>query len=128
MAISMFEGFCRVVASLDVDKDDLKRYSTFVFDETYETLMMGKATAKVIGRDGIESRRSPDHEGPAGAHPRVRAGRQLEFTAGASTAEIPDCTGPTSSCCSPRRGRVVSCESSATVVTFARTDRDKRVV
>jgi hypothetical protein len=54
MAISTFERFFRAAASLDVDKDDLRRYSDFVNQKTYDMLIMGQATAKANGRDIIE--------------------------------------------------------------------------
>ncbi len=52
--ISKFERFFRVVASLDVDKSDIKRYNDFVNGETYDLLVRGEATAKANARDIIE--------------------------------------------------------------------------
>jgi hypothetical protein len=54
MAIPRFERFFRIVAGLDVDKDDLKRLSGFVFDEVYNLLIRAQATAKANLRDVIE--------------------------------------------------------------------------
>ena len=54
MAVPRFERFFRLAAGLDVDKDDLKRFSDFVFDETYDLLLMGRVAAKSNGRDVIE--------------------------------------------------------------------------
>ncbi|MFS0514972.1 DUF1931 family protein [Nostoc sp. UIC 10607] len=54
ISISKFERFFRTVAGLDVDKNDLKRYSDFVNHKTYDLLLRGQATAKANGRDIIE--------------------------------------------------------------------------
>jgi hypothetical protein len=54
MAIPKFERFFRVAAGLDVDKDDLKRFSDFVFDEIHDLLLIGRDAAKSNGRDVIE--------------------------------------------------------------------------
>ena len=51
---SKFERFFREAASLDVDKDDLKRYSDFVNHKIYDLLLRGKAAAKENGRDIIQ--------------------------------------------------------------------------
>src|ERR1700730_7693273 len=71
MGIAKFERFFRLAAGLDVDKSDLKRYSDFV-------------NQKISG--GSESKRprhhralrSADHQGAAGAHPRVREYRRAD--------------------------------------------------
>jgi hypothetical protein len=54
MAISRFERFFRLAGDVDVDKDDLKRYSDFVFQRVYDLLVRAKATARANGRDVIE--------------------------------------------------------------------------
>jgi hypothetical protein len=54
MAVSKFERFFRAAAEVDVDKDDLKRFSDFVGDQLVDLLIMGEATAKANGRDVIE--------------------------------------------------------------------------
>jgi len=54
MAVHRFERFFRRVGGLDVDKQDLKRYSDFVLDKTYDMLVIAQATAKANGRDVIE--------------------------------------------------------------------------
>jgi hypothetical protein len=54
MGVPKFERFFREAASLDVDKDDIKRYSDFVNEEIYDLLVIGQATAKANGRDVIE--------------------------------------------------------------------------
>jgi hypothetical protein len=54
MSIDKFERFFRVAAGLDVDKKDLKRYSDFVNQKTYDLLIRGKAAATANGRDIIQ--------------------------------------------------------------------------
>jgi hypothetical protein len=54
MAVAKFERFFRLAAGLDVDKDDLKRFSDFVFDEMYDLMLIGRVAAKSNGRDVIE--------------------------------------------------------------------------
>ena len=54
MAISKFERFFRLAASLDVDKSDIKRYADFVNQKIYDLLLMGVATAKTNDRDVIQ--------------------------------------------------------------------------
>ena len=54
MAVPRFERFFRLAAGLDVDKDDLKRFSDFVFEEIYDLLLMGRVAAKSNQRDVIE--------------------------------------------------------------------------
>jgi hypothetical protein len=54
MGISQFERFFRLVASLDVDKDDLKRFDDFVNEKIYDLLIRGVANAKANDRDIIQ--------------------------------------------------------------------------
>ena len=54
MSIAKFERFFRLAAGLDIDKNDLKRYSDFVNQKTYDLLLRSQATAKANGRDIIE--------------------------------------------------------------------------
>jgi hypothetical protein len=54
MAVSKFERFFRLAASLDIDKADIKRYADFVHQKIYDLLLMGVATAKANDRDIIE--------------------------------------------------------------------------
>jgi hypothetical protein len=54
MGVSRFERFFREAASLDVDKDDLRRYNDFVNQKVYDLLLIGQATAKANSRDIIE--------------------------------------------------------------------------
>jgi len=54
MGVSRFKRFFRAAAGLDVDKDDLRRYSDFVNRKVYDLLLIGQATAKANRRDVIE--------------------------------------------------------------------------
>jgi hypothetical protein len=63
MSVAKFERFFRVAAGLDVDKNDLKRYSTFVFDEIHDLLLVGVAAAKANNRDVIEPQDLPITKG-----------------------------------------------------------------
>ena len=54
MGVSRFERLFRAAAGLDVDKDDLKRYSDFVNKKLYDLLLVGQAAASANGRDVIE--------------------------------------------------------------------------
>jgi hypothetical protein len=51
MSISRFEQFFRRVAGLDVDKEDLRRYSDFVNQKIYDLLLIAQARAKANRRD-----------------------------------------------------------------------------
>lgn len=53
MAVARFERFFRLAGSIDVDKEDLKRYSDFVNDRLYALLVRGEANAKANDRDII---------------------------------------------------------------------------
>ncbi len=53
MGVAEFERLFRLAASLDVDKDDLKRLSDFVRDKLHDLLIMAERTAKANGRDII---------------------------------------------------------------------------
>lgn len=53
MSVSRFERFFRVAGGLNVDKNDLKRYSDFVDGKLYDLLLVAQATAKSNGRDVI---------------------------------------------------------------------------
>ena len=45
MNIKKFERFFRVAAGLDVDKNDLERYSDFVNQKIYDLLIRGTAAS-----------------------------------------------------------------------------------
>jgi hypothetical protein len=54
MSVSKLERFFRAASGLDVDKNDLKRYSDFIHTKLYDLLLMAEATAKANGRDVIQ--------------------------------------------------------------------------
>jgi hypothetical protein len=54
MNIARFERFFRLAASLDVDKDDLRRYSDFIHQKTYDLLLRAEANAKANARDVMQ--------------------------------------------------------------------------
>ena len=43
MAVAKFERFFRAAAGVDVDKNELKRYTDCVNDKIYDLLIMGQA-------------------------------------------------------------------------------------
>ena len=53
MGVSEFERLFREAASLDVDKNDLKRMSDFLNQKVYDMLLIAQANAKANGRDII---------------------------------------------------------------------------
>jgi hypothetical protein len=53
-AVSRFERFFRAAAGLDIDKDDLRRYTDFVNEEIADLLLIAETKAKANGRDIIE--------------------------------------------------------------------------
>jgi hypothetical protein len=63
MGIPQFKQFFRQAASLDIDKDDLRRFYDFVGDRTYKLLVRAEAAAKANGRDIIEPRDLPITKG-----------------------------------------------------------------
>ena len=54
MSVAKFERFFRITAGLDVDKQDLKRYSDFINRKIYDLLVQAEAVAKANGRVIIE--------------------------------------------------------------------------
>lgn len=54
MGVHKFERFFRLAAGLDVDKDDLKRYSDFVGEKLYDLLVIAQASAKANSRDVLQ--------------------------------------------------------------------------
>jgi hypothetical protein len=54
MSVAKFERFFRIAAGLDVDKQDLKRYSDFINQNIYHLLLRAQAAAKANGRAIIE--------------------------------------------------------------------------
>ena len=45
MGVARFERFFRIAAGLDVDKQDLKRYSDFINRKLYDLLLRAEAAA-----------------------------------------------------------------------------------
>ena len=54
MSVPKIKRFFRAANGLDVDKDDVKRYSDFIHAKLYDLLVMADATAKANGRDIIQ--------------------------------------------------------------------------
>ena len=54
MSVAKFERFFRIAAGLDVDKQDLKRYSDFINRKIYDLLLRAEAAARANGRVIIE--------------------------------------------------------------------------
>ena len=52
--VAKFERFFRLAAGLDVDRDDLKRYSDFVGEKLYDLLVIAQASAKANSRDVLQ--------------------------------------------------------------------------
>jgi hypothetical protein len=63
MSVAKFERFFRETASLDVDKDDLRRYDDFINDKVRDLLIRGQANAKANLRDIIEPQDLPITKG-----------------------------------------------------------------
>jgi hypothetical protein len=61
--VAKFEHFFRAAAELDVDKNDLRRYSDFVERKLYDLLLIGQATAGANGRDVVEPQDLPVTKG-----------------------------------------------------------------
>jgi hypothetical protein len=62
-SITKFEHLFRSAATMQVDRNDLKRYREFVNQKMYDLLVIGQATAKANGRDVIEPRDLPITKG-----------------------------------------------------------------
>src|SRR3984957_15250415 len=61
--VTKFEHLFRSAASVNVDKNDLKRYREFVNQKMYDLLIIGQGTAKANGRDILEARDLPVAKG-----------------------------------------------------------------
>jgi hypothetical protein len=74
MGIPEFERFFREAASLDVDKDDLKRFSDFIHHKIADMLTIAEARANANGRDVIDE---PDLPITTGLQERIHEYRRL---------------------------------------------------
>jgi hypothetical protein len=74
MGIPEFERFFREAASLDVDKDDLKRFSDFIHQKIADMLVIALARANANGRDVIDE---PDLPITKGLQERIHEYRKL---------------------------------------------------
>ena len=63
MGVSKFERLFRAAGSLDVDRDDIKRYGDFVNQKLHDLLLIAQATAKANSRDIIQSSDLPITKG-----------------------------------------------------------------
>ena len=54
MSVAKFERFFRITGGLDVDRQDLKRYSDFINRKVYDLLVQTEAVAMTNGRVIIE--------------------------------------------------------------------------
>ena len=61
--IAKLERLFRVAATLDVDKNDLQRYTDFVNQKIHDLLLRGEAAAKANGRDIIQPHDLPITKG-----------------------------------------------------------------
>ncbi len=59
IGVRQFEQLFRKAASLDVDKNDLRRLSAFTNDKLHGLLLRGRANAKANGRDIIQPQDLP---------------------------------------------------------------------
>ena len=109
-AEAKFERFYRVVADLDVDKNDVRIHEAFLHDKIYDLLLMAQVTAKANGRDIIEPQDLPitmglqerihehrrmDQDGELAPILEYLATRpQLDLAVGAATeARLPEIAG-----------------------------------
>jgi uncharacterized protein DUF1931 len=109
-AVARFERFFREAASLDIDKDDLRRYDDFINQKLRDLLLRAEAAAKANARDVIEPSDLPITKGlqesiqafkkidrEIGLEPildRLAARPRLDFAYSDETeAELPDVVG-----------------------------------
>ena len=52
MSVAKFERFFRIAAGLDVDKEDLKRYSDCINQKIYDLLVIGLFLNLALARPG----------------------------------------------------------------------------
>ena len=75
MGVPRFQRFFREAAALDVDKEDLRRLSSFLFDRIYDLLIRAQAIAAANGRDVIEPQDLPI---PKGLQERIHEFERLD--------------------------------------------------
>lgn len=75
MQVAEFEKLFRQAASLDVDKNDLKRLSDFLRDRLYDLLVVAERNAKYNGRDVVLE---PDLPLTKGLQENLQAFRQMD--------------------------------------------------
>jgi hypothetical protein len=61
--VAKFERFFRAAASLDIDKDDLRRYNDFIGQKIHDMLLRAEANAQANARDVIEPQDLPIGKG-----------------------------------------------------------------
>lgn len=54
MAVKQFQKLFRTAAGLNVDKNDIKRLSSFINDKLADLLLLGQVSARVNNRDVID--------------------------------------------------------------------------
>jgi hypothetical protein len=59
MGVTKFQRFFRLAAGLEVDRNDLKRFTDFVDHKIYDLFVVAKGTAKANARDVIQPRDVP---------------------------------------------------------------------
>lgn len=80
MSMARFERFFRIVASPDVDKQDVKRYSDFINQKLYDLPLRAQAVAKANGRVMLEPFNLPITKGLQECiHEFVRLDEEIEL-------------------------------------------------
>jgi hypothetical protein len=80
MGVAKFERLFRVAAGLDVDKQDLKRYSDFINQKIYDLLIRGVANAQANGHPVIQPSDLPITKGlQESIHEFKRMDEQIEL-------------------------------------------------
>jgi len=81
--VEKFKRFFRVAAGLDVDKNDLKRYSEFINAKIADLLIRGQGNAKANRRDIIQPFDLPI---PKGLQERMHEFREIDEQIGLKSA------------------------------------------
>jgi hypothetical protein len=69
--IHQIERFFCVAASLEIDKEDIRRYYEFVDQKVEDLLLIARQTAKANGHVVVELRDIPTTKGLQGSYSRV---------------------------------------------------------